>query len=167
MRYRLLLLATILLPSCGRPQPVADPVRDTALRDTIAAAMERYQVAARTVHPDSIAAFYAPMAVLFEPGINPIRTRDSIRAFIASFPGARVEIATATPDTIEVGDGTAYLWGSYFERLSFPGQPISEQHGKFVAQWVRQPDGAWLIQRLYRIPMPSPPPARTPLAMRP
>lgn len=158
---RLLLLATpALLLSCGRAQQVADPAPDAAIRDTIAAAMERYQVAARAVNPDSIAAFYAPMAVLFEPGINPVRTRDSIRTFIASFPGVRVEVATASPDTIEVWGGTALFWGSYFERLAFPGQPVSEQHGKFVAQWVRQADGTWLIQRLFRVPIPSPPPGR-------
>lgn len=124
-------------------------------RAEIADAMQRYQAAARTVHPDSIAAFYAPNGTLFEPGINPVRTRDSIRAFVASFPGVQVHTATATPDTIEVHGGTAFLWGSYFEKLSFPGQPTSEQHGKFVAQWVRQNDGRWLIQRMFRVPLPS------------
>jgi uncharacterized protein (TIGR02246 family) len=124
-------------------------------RTEVAEAMQRYQAAARSVHPDSIAAFFAPNGVLFEPGINPIRTRDSIRAFVASFPGAQVHTATATPDTIEVYGGTAFLWGSYFEKLSFPGQPTSEQHGKFVAQWVRQDDGRWLIRRMYRVPLPA------------
>jgi hypothetical protein len=62
----------------------------------------------------------------------------------SSFPGVRVDVATATPDTIEVFGDKAFLWGSYFERLSFPGQPVSEQHGKFVTEWVRQTDGRWL-----------------------
>ena len=70
-----------------------------------------------------------------------------------------MEIATAIPDTIEVFGGTALLWGSYFERLAFPGQPVSEQHGKFVTEWVRRSDGTWLIQRFFRVPAPSPPPA--------
>ena len=42
---------------------------------------------------------------------------------------------------------------SYCERLAFLGQPESEQHGKFVIEWVRQADGNWLIQRFYRIPI--------------
>jgi len=88
----------------------------------------------------------------------PVHTRDSIRAFIASFPGAKVQVAITSPDTIEVHGGTAYLWGSYFERLDFPGQPTSEQHGKLVAQWVRQDDGRWLIHRMFRVPLPSAPP---------
>lgn len=133
---------------------------DATMRVTIAAAMDLYQVAARSVDPDAIAAFFAPTAILFEPGISPIVSRDSIRKFIGSFPGVRVDSATVTPDTIEVWDGMALYWGSYFERLAFPGQPVSEQHGKFVAQWVRQADGTWLIQRLFRVPIPSPPPVR-------
>jgi hypothetical protein len=155
---RSLLVATPLLLSCTAPAAHSDDADAAATRRELAAALQRYQAAARTVNPDSVSAFYAPTAILFEPGINPIQTRDSIRAFMASFPGVRVDSATATPDTIEVFGGTAYLWGSYFERLSFPGQPQSEQHGKFVMEWVRQPDGAWLIQRLFRVPVPSPPP---------
>ena len=127
---------------------------DAAARVAVAAALERYQVAARLVHPDSVASHFTATGVLFEPGINPIRTRDSIRAFVASFPGVRVDLATATPDTIEVFGATAFVWGSYHERLGFPGQPDSEQRGKFVMEWVRQPDGPWLIERYYRVPLP-------------
>ena len=125
----------LLLLACAAPSRAPDDARARAeVRD----AMERYMVAARTVDPDRIAAFFTPGGVLFEPGIFPIETRDSIRAFLASFPGARVDSATAVPDTIEVWNGKALLWGSYFERLSFPGQPVSEQHGRFVTEWVRQ-----------------------------
>jgi ketosteroid isomerase-like protein len=123
----------------------------------VAATLERYLVAARVVDADAVARFYTQDAILFEPGIHPIHTRDTIRAFMASFPGVRVDSAEATADTIEVHGRTAYLWGSYFERLAFPGQPISEQHGQFVIEWLRQPDGTWLIHRHFRVPIPSPP----------
>lgn len=118
--------------------------------------MERYVGAVRAVDADSMAAHFAPGAVLLEPGITPIRTRDSIRAFIASFAGLRVDSAAVTPDTIQIGDGIAIYWGSYFERATFPGQAESRQHGMLVAEWVRQPDSAWLIQRLMRVPVPDP-----------
>jgi ketosteroid isomerase-like protein len=113
-------------------------------------------VAARAVDPDKIAACFTATATLFEPGIQPVQTRDQIRAFVASFPGVRVEIATATPEVIEVFGDTAFLWGTYFERLAFTGQPVSEQHGKFVVEWRRQLDGRWLIERYFRVPIPSP-----------
>jgi uncharacterized protein (TIGR02246 family) len=112
--------------------------------------------AARAVNPDAIAASFTPTGTLFEPGIFPIQSPDSIRAFVASFPGVQVESATAVPDTIELYGTTAYVWGSYFERLVFPGQPRSEQRGRFVTEWVRQEDGRWLIHRYFRVPVPSP-----------
>jgi len=152
---RLILLAVMLL-SCAQPSREADPTAGATSRQEVAAAMQSYMVAARAVDAEAIASFFTATGILFEPGINPIQSRDSIKAFVASFPGVRVDSATATPDTIEVFNGTAFYWGSYFERLAFPGQPVSEQHGKFVIEWVRQPDGAWLIQRYFRVPLPSP-----------
>ena len=146
----------VLLLACAGPSGKADPAADSTVRQEVAAAMQRYMVAARAVDAEAIASFYTATGVLFEPGINPIRSRDSIKAFVASFPGVRVDSAIATADTIEVFDGTALYWGSYFERLAFPGQPVSEQHGKFVIEWVRQHDGNWLIERYFRVPLPSP-----------
>ncbi|MGQ0642639.1 MAG: YybH family protein [Gemmatimonadaceae bacterium] len=134
----------------------AERPRDTgADRQTIANTMERYMVHARAVAGDSMAAFFTTNGTLFEPGIFPILTRDSIRGFMTSFPGVRVDSATGVPDVIEVFGDTALLWGSYFEKLSFPGQPQSEQHGKFVIEWIRQPDASWQIRRYYRIPLPA------------
>jgi uncharacterized protein (TIGR02246 family) len=156
----LLVASATLVVACDSQSRGADSGNQESAQREVAAAMQRYQVAARTVNPDSIASFYTTNAVLFEPGIKPIQTRDSIRTFIASFPGVRVDVATATPDTIEVFGDKAFLWGSYFERLAFPGQPLSEQHGKFVTEWARQADGRWLIERFFRIPIPSPPPAK-------
>lgn len=146
----------LLLPAlaCGpdRSPEHPDPAR---ARAEVGTALERYMVAARAVDPDGIAASFAPTGVLFEPGIFPITTRDSIRAFVASFPGVQVESATAVPDTIEVYGSTAYVWGRYYERLVFPGQPRSEQDGRFVMAWVRRRDGTWLIQRYFRVPLPT------------
>jgi len=160
------LLAVLgLAPACSPAARDPRPADVAATPQEITRTMERYMVAARAVDPEAIAPFFSPTAVLLEPGIAPVEGRDAIRAFMASFPGVRVDVATATPDTIEVFGDTAFLWGSYFERLAFPGQPVSEQHGKFVIEWVRQPDGTWLIQRYFRVPVPSPrpsAPSRTP-----
>ena len=157
-----LLLATTLVALSCEASSDSPGVRDVGTaRTEIAAALQRYQDAARKADASAMAASFTENGVLFEPGIRPIVTRDSIHAFLASFPGVQVHTATATPDTIDVFGDRGYLWGSYFEHLSFPGQPTSEQHGRFVTEWARQPDGTWLIARMYRIPLPpaSPSPA--------
>ncbi len=129
---------------------------EAATRRELAAALARYQRAAVAVNADSTAASFSPTGTLFEPGIQPVSTPDSIRAFVRMFTGARVHEATADADTLEIFGTTALMWGHYHERLSFPGQPDSDQRGRFVIEWKRQPDGAWLIERLYRIPLPEP-----------
>ena len=130
--------------SASKPDPRAE----------VTSALERYMVAARAVDADAIAQCFTEHGTLFEPGILPIQGREPIRDFIRSFPGVRVEVATATPDAIETFDTTAYVWGTYFERLDFPGQQLSEQSGKFVIEWNREADGEWRILRYYRIPLP-------------
>jgi ketosteroid isomerase-like protein len=155
LRRSIVIAALTTISACDTRGGSADSASATDSRARITETLERYQEAARRVDASAMAAFYAPSGVLFEPGIPPIVTRDSIRAFLASFPGVKVHTATATADTIDVFGRRAYLWGSYFEHLSFPGQPTSEQHGKFVMEWARQPTGEWLIVRLYRIPLPA------------
>src|SRR5262245_52955362 len=150
------LIGIVAGAACGSAAPTP-ATTTTATDQEIRAAMDRYMVAARAVDPDAISVCFTPTGILFEPGIQPIEGRAAIRAFVASFPGVTVHTATATPDAIEVFGDTAFFWGAYFESLSFPGQPRSEQHGKFVVEWKRQPDGTWLIQRFFRVPVASPP----------
>lgn len=148
--------AVAILLACSLDR-LPDPRTQDGERAAIAAALDRYVLAAKAVDPDAIAAAFAPGGILFEPGIFPVEGPDSIRAFVASFPGVVVESASAVPDTIQLFGRTAYLWGSYYERLVFPGQPRSEQRGRFVIEWVRQDGGTWLIQRYLRVPLPSQP----------
>jgi ketosteroid isomerase-like protein len=114
-----------------------------------------YATAAAAVDAAASASFFSPRGVLFEPGIPPIVGADSIRAFVESFPGVEVDSAMLRADTIEVFGGTALVWGTYFERLHFPGQPESAQHGRFVMEWRRDRQGVWLIERYYRVPLPA------------
>jgi ketosteroid isomerase-like protein len=150
-----IILLSVFVAACRPASRSAGAQAEGQARDSIAATMDRYMVAARSVDAAAMASFFTPTGVLFEPGIPPIQTPDSIRAFIGSFPGVRVDSATAVADTIEVFGHTALLWGSYFERLAFPGQPISEQEGRFVIEWVQHEVGHWLIHRYYRIPLPG------------
>lgn len=143
-----------LLFGCAPPGDDGDRMAAEA-EPGVRAALDDYMDAARAVDAERIAAAYTLDATLFEPGIQPVHTRDSIRAFMASFPGVRVDTALASVDTLEVYGETAYLWGSYYEVLAFPGQPVSSQRGKFVIEWRRQPDGKWLILRHFRVPLPS------------
>jgi ketosteroid isomerase-like protein len=150
-------LLGLLLAACSPADAPRSVMPDADIRAEVAEALGRYMVAARAVNAPAIASFFTATGELFEPGLFPIVGADSIRAFMGSFPGVVVDSAVSMPETIEVFGDTVLLWGSYFEKLAFPGQPDSEQHGRFVMEWVRQADGRWLIQRYYRVPLPAAP----------
>lgn len=162
-RARGLALAGVLLPvvvACTEP-PAEDRVTPPAMandvqsRTEVRARLDAYTAAARAVDANASASFFTTGGTLFEPGIAPIVSRDSIRAFVQSFPGVIVDSAIATADTIEVFGTTALVWGTYFERLRFAGQPPSAQYGRFVMEWRREDDGEWRIDRYYRVPLPA------------
>lgn len=141
--------AAVALGACAGTADEAQSRRDVLAR------LDAYTAAARAVDAGGSAAFFTEGGTLFEPGIMPIVSPDSIRAFIRSFPGVIVDSAEARADTVEVFGKTALVWGSYFERLRFPGQPPSAQHGRFVMEWRREADGVWRIHRYYRVPLPA------------
>ena len=122
------MLVTITTSSACETRPTAKRnAAATAVRRDVNLALQRYADAARAVDASGSAAFFASNGELFEPGIRPVQTPDSIRRFIASFPGVHVDSATLTADTIDVFDTAALVWGSYYERLRFAGQPPSSQ----------------------------------------
>lgn len=154
----LCVFAAIVLAACETESRTPSAAGLTQTRKEVSVALQRYTDASRAVDAEASSKFFTATGVLFEPGIPPIQGPDSIRAFIASFPGVQVDSATTTADVIEVFGDTAFVWGSYFEKLRFPGQPESTQHGKFVMEWVLQPNNRqWLIERYYRIPLPAAP----------
>lgn len=158
-----LLVALFALAACepAHPRPDVPPAVDPLV---IEARMQEYVATMRSMDVEQMAAFYSPTAELFEPGIPPIVSRDSILAFMRFFVGAKVNSATMEPNAIELFDSTAFYWGRYHENLDFPGQPTSDQEGRFVAEWKLQRDGTWLIERMYRIPLSTtvPPEAADP-----
>jgi ketosteroid isomerase-like protein len=133
--------------------PAARPATADAARD-VRARLAEYAAAAAAVDAERSAAFFTPTGTLFEPGIPPIVSPDSIRAFIRSFPGVVVDTAMLRADTVEVFDDTALVWGTYYEKLRFAGQPPSAQYGRFVMEWKRDSTPAWRIEKYYRVPLP-------------
>lgn len=152
-----LAICVLAFVACQPEQP-GTPVEEKTAPEVIEARMQEYVKASRVVDVKAMAGFFSLTGELLEPGIPPIHGRDAILAFLRSFPGVVVDSASVKAETIEIFGGTALLWGTFHEKLSFPGQPTSEQDGKFVTEWKRQPDGAWLIERFYRIPIPPPMP---------
>lgn len=109
---------------------------------------ERHNAAWRLSNADSVAAVFAPDAVLMFPDAPDVRGRDAIRQTLAGmFDSTKVESLDVHPDTIEVYGASAMEWGTYEEVVQPRGQPKVRFEGRYVLHWQRQPDGQWAIRR--------------------
>ena len=145
------------LAGCATPQrPVPAPA-DAPAPSQIEAAMQRYTRFTRTGPPDSSAALFTGDGELLEPGMRPLRGPEAIRTFLAPlWHAVTVTKAVTTTDAIEVHGDVAYLWGTYDQVVAVQNQPPADYHGRLVAEWRREPDGAWRIRRLLVQPSPRP-----------
>ncbi|HEV8121368.1 MAG TPA: hypothetical protein VGQ67_10275, partial [Candidatus Polarisedimenticolia bacterium] len=83
------------------------------------------------------------------------------RKFLESFATVEIESASMTAETTEACQDQALQWGHYAQRVIAPGQPAADYTGRFVLEWSRQANGAWLVRRLLLQPSPPPPSGAT------
>ena len=109
---------------------------------------ERHNAAWRLSNADSVAAVFAPDAVIMFPDAPDARGREAIRAMLAGmFDSTTVESLDVRPDTIEVYGSSAMEWGTYTESVKPRSSPAVSFEGRYVLHWQRQPDGRWAIRR--------------------
>ena len=153
--YRTMAMTAVLVAACS-PRPAA---RDMAASERqVRAAMDEYGRRLRAFTPDTLSALFASNGHMYEPGIH-VAGRDSIRGFMRSFAGVKIDSAVIDVDTVEVYDSTAYLWGTFRESYTMPGQPMTNESGRFIVRYVQEATGAWMIQRFMVQPAPAPAPA--------
>lgn len=145
------------LAACGRPSveptltltPVA-----AAARAPIEAAMQRYNRFMRAGPPDSAAALFTEDGELFEPRDAVLKGRNAIRDFLQPLgEKLRVESASSTTQSLEAWGATALEWGEYVQNVGPAGGASTTYRGRFVAEWLKQADGRWLLRRLMMQPL--------------
>lgn len=139
-------------------KPAASPQKDGA---QVEEALRAYERLVRLKDSRGLSAMYAPDGELLEPGMEPLKGPEAIRKFFESFAAVEIESASMTADTIEACQDQALQWGHYAQRVIAPGQPAADYTGRFVLEWSRQANGAWLVRRLLVQPSPPPPSGAT------
>jgi uncharacterized protein (TIGR02246 family) len=128
-----------------------------ARRLEVESALARYADLVRHEANDSIAALYTPDGELLGTNMRTIRGRDSIRVFLSAFANVRVDSARLHSDAISVLGDEAVQWGTYAQTATVPGRGVVHVQGRFVAHWLRQPDGSWRLRRMLTQPTPATP----------
>jgi ketosteroid isomerase-like protein len=94
---------------------------------------------------DAVASLFADDIWLMPPNAPDVRGKESLRAFMATYPA--LPDYSITYDEI-AGCGTlAYVKGSYQFTLAVDGLDPVTDTGRFLYILRRQPNGSWLIAR--------------------
>lgn len=159
MRSLSLAVAACAALGCAHP-PVETVVTGPAVGDSatvrpqVEAAMRRFNRFMRVGPPDSVAAMFTANGELYEPR-NPVHTgRASIRDFFAPLTvDVRIESAATTTQALELFGKSVLQWGEYVDNGGEVSRPTASYRGRFVAEWMRQADGRWLLRRLMLQPL--------------
>ncbi len=138
------------LAACGLSTPRSAAEQARALD----AALNHYGRLVRTMASDSIAALFTADGELAGEAQPTVTGPDSIRAFLHTFDQYRVLAATMVVDSSRVTGDTGIQHGRYAQRVRLPDGDTVEVGGRFTAEWVAGPAGAWRIRRMGTAPIP-------------
>jgi polar amino acid transport system substrate-binding protein len=141
----------------GAARVAADDIQSRETRQEVESAMRLYAEHLRTGPVEAIVSSYTAAGQLLQPGMAPLAGREAIRAFLApladKFTVKSVEMATAS---LQIWGATAYQWGIYRQEAGPKDGAAATYSGRYVAEWRREADGQWRIERLMMQPVESP-----------
>jgi uncharacterized protein (TIGR02246 family) len=117
-------------------------------RDAVRRQSERMVAMWPSENVDSLISMFSDDAILLFPDTPEKRGKDAIREHLANAFGAlTIQSLETQIDTIETFGDVAYEWGTYRERYTETGKPQTQEEGRYMLRWARQPDGAWRVTR--------------------
>ena len=138
--------AALAAPAAAQPaDPEALMRQAIADREAIAAASLAFSDAYVRNDMEALGRLYTEHVVLLPPG-QEIRGREAAARYFAWPPGHRqIEHSMYPKEVVVLGDvATDYgIWRSIFERDGVR----STASGTYLVVWLREPDGAWRIDR--------------------
>ncbi len=125
-------LVLIVLSGCAATPPVDERARVLETDRAFA----RLALAQGT--RAAFVAFAAPDAIMFRPGVGPVKGAPAISAAFDGQPPAQLDWTPETAEVAASGD-LGYSWG-WFRYLPQDGLLTT---GNYVSIWRKQPDGQW------------------------
>lgn len=156
MRYVLAPLLLLLLSACGSER--SPSASSQHLGDAIRARETEMLAAIASKDAAAVAAFYAPDAQMFSPGIAHIAPDEIRAAYNGLFADPNGSVQFKSDSMLIPSSGEFVIsQGKYIANYSDPKshQRVS-QTGTFINIWSRVEDGSWRIWRDVTTPAPSP-----------
>ena len=140
--------AMAALTACSTASKVtATPTPDYS--PDVRADMEKYNQCFSQMNADCIASLFAPQGQIFDTGIIQAGSPAAIRSYMnQTFSAAHVDSLASTIDTITINGGVGVVLGTYDEKTTDAKGQSSEAKLQYVAEWICQSNGQWLLNRL-------------------
>ncbi|MFZ1043593.1 MAG: nuclear transport factor 2 family protein [Anaerolineales bacterium] len=138
----------IVLTACNSTSKVSvTPTSDYL--PNLRADMEKYNQCLSQMNADCIASLFAPQGQIFDTGIIRAGSPAAIRTYMhQTFSEAHIDSLNATIDTITINGNVGVVLGTYDEKTTDATGQSSEAKLQYVAEWIYQSNGQWLLNRL-------------------
>ena len=151
--YAIILFASIALSACASsavPTPTPVPSSTPDYASEARAMMDQYDQAMLKMDSQTIASFYLPDGAAYDNGQLQAQGPEAIRNFLESFGGVvRVDQYQMTITSAQVNGNTVILSGTFQQQYTMlANNQGGSTSGSFTVEWMRQPDGKWLIKKL-------------------
>jgi uncharacterized protein (TIGR02246 family) len=152
MRRKLAALASapllwLCLSGCSQPATETSVAPDTRAADeaAIRAASAAWNAAAQAKDVEKAVSFYSDDAMMFPEKSPLVKGKDDIRKTwrdMLALPGPGLSFQT-TGVTVARSGELAYEYGTFDFAVSDKKGTITDEKGKFVVVWKKQPSGEW------------------------
>ena len=145
--FLLIIISIAGITACNSSHPVTTtptPDRSAAVR----AVMGKYNQCFLQMNTNCIAALYTPDGEIYTTGLLQASGPDAIQSFMnQSFEAAPITSFTATIDSIIINGDVAVVRGRYDEKTTHPTGQSNEAKMRYIAEWMQQSNGQWLLKR--------------------
>jgi ketosteroid isomerase-like protein len=115
----------------------------------VRADMEKYNQCFSQMNAECMASSFMSHGTIYDTGLLHAKDSDGIRNYLdQSFSTNHIDSLASTIDTITINGGVGVVLGTYDEKTTDAKGQSSEAKLQYVAEWIDQSNGQWLLNRL-------------------
>ena len=144
----------VVCAACSASNQVAvTPTPDRS--PDVRADMNRYNQYFSQMNADEMASLFAPGGEVYDTGLLQASGPDAIRSYLSqTFSAAHIDSLTATVDFVFINGNVAAVFGTYNEKTTGATGQSGETKLRYVAEWIYQSNGQWLLNRVSTVKLP-------------
>ena len=145
---------TIALTACSASNKVvAPPMPDES--SNVRADMQKYNQCFSQMNSACMASSFVAHGTIYDTGLLQAKDSDGIRNYLdQSFSTNPIDSLASTIDTITINGNVAAVIGTYDEKVADATNQNYEFKLRYVAEWIQQSNGQWLLNRVSTHPLP-------------